>query len=30
LPPEILVEGDQCKVIRERQRFEDIIALERY
>ncbi|MGH8093057.1 MAG: diaminopimelate decarboxylase [Chthoniobacterales bacterium] len=30
LPPEILVEGDQFKIIRERQRFEDIIALERY
>lgn len=30
LLPEILVDGDQFKTIRERQSFEDIIALERY
>ncbi len=30
LPPEVLVAGEQFKIIRERQSFEDIIALERY
>jgi diaminopimelate decarboxylase len=30
LLPEILVEGGQFKVIRKRQSFEAIIALERY
>ena len=30
LPPEILIEEDQFRVIRERQRFEDIVSLERY
>ena len=30
LLPEILVEEDQFRIIRERQRFEDIISLERY
>ncbi len=30
LLPEILVEGEQFKIIRERQSFEEIIALERY
>ena len=29
LPPEVLVDGDQFKTIRERQSFEDIVALER-
>ena len=29
LPPEILAENNQARVIRERQRFEDIIALEK-
>lgn len=30
LLPEILVEGDQFRTIRQRQSFEEIIALERY
>ena len=30
LLPEILVEGDQFRIIRQRQSFEEIIALERY
>jgi diaminopimelate decarboxylase len=30
LLPEVLVEGGQFKIIRDRQRFEEIIALERY
>lgn len=30
LPPEILVEGNQFRTIRERQSFEDMVALERY
>jgi diaminopimelate decarboxylase len=30
LPPEVLVDGSQFKIIRERQSFEEIVALERY
>jgi diaminopimelate decarboxylase len=30
LPPEVLVDDDQFKTIRERQSFEEIVALERY
>jgi diaminopimelate decarboxylase len=30
LPPEVLVEGDQFAIIRKRQSFDDIIALENF
>ncbi len=30
LPPEVLVDDNQFKTIRERQSFEEIVALERY
>lgn len=30
LPPEVLVDGNQFRIIRKRQSFEDIVALERY
>jgi diaminopimelate decarboxylase len=30
LPPEVLVEQNEPRIIRERQRFEDIVALEKF